>query len=87
VIRGAARVDAVPDHRALRPRRQQDKVAALDAGADDYVTKPFGVDELLARIRAVTARAAPASGAGRRIGGHRSTWPARGRTATGATSG
>jgi two-component system KDP operon response regulator KdpE len=35
----------------------QDKVAALDAGADDYVTKPFGVDELLARIRAVTRRA------------------------------
>ncbi|MEU7932279.1 response regulator [Micromonospora echinofusca] len=34
----------------------QDKVAALDAGADDYVTKPFGIDELLARIRAVTRR-------------------------------
>jgi two-component system KDP operon response regulator KdpE len=33
-----------------------DKVEALDAGADDYVTKPFGVDELLARIRAVTRR-------------------------------
>ena len=34
----------------------RDKVDALDAGADDYVTKPFGVDELLARIRAVTRR-------------------------------
>jgi two-component system KDP operon response regulator KdpE len=34
-----------------------DKVAALDAGADDYVTKPFGIEELLARIRAVTRRA------------------------------
>ncbi|HWB38235.1 MAG TPA: response regulator [Rugosimonospora sp.] len=33
-----------------------DKVAALDAGADDYVTKPFSIDELLARIRAVTRR-------------------------------
>jgi two-component system KDP operon response regulator KdpE len=33
-----------------------DKVDALDAGADDYVTKPFGLDELLARIRAVTRR-------------------------------
>jgi two-component system KDP operon response regulator KdpE len=33
-----------------------DKVAALDAGADDYVTKPFGIDELLARVRAVTRR-------------------------------
>jgi two-component system, OmpR family, KDP operon response regulator KdpE len=34
-----------------------DKIYALDAGADDYVTKPFGVDELLARMRAVTRRA------------------------------
>ena len=37
-----------------------DKVNALDAGADDYVTKPFGVDELLARIRAVARRVGPA---------------------------
>jgi two-component system, OmpR family, KDP operon response regulator KdpE len=36
-----------------------DKVEALDAGADDYVTKPFGMDELLARMRAVSRRAAP----------------------------
>jgi two-component system, OmpR family, KDP operon response regulator KdpE len=35
-----------------------DKVEALDAGADDYVTKPFGMDELLARMRAVSRRAA-----------------------------
>lgn len=34
-----------------------DKVAALDAGADDYVTKPLAIDELLARIRALTRRA------------------------------
>jgi two-component system KDP operon response regulator KdpE len=33
-----------------------DKVEALDAGADDYLTKPFGVDELLARVRAVSRR-------------------------------
>jgi two-component system, OmpR family, KDP operon response regulator KdpE len=41
-----------------------DKVGALDAGADDYLTKPFGVDELLARIRAVTRRAHPPGTAG-----------------------
>src|SRR5215475_1757330 len=35
-----------------------DKVEALDAGADDYLTKPFGIDELLARMRAVSRRAA-----------------------------
>jgi two-component system KDP operon response regulator KdpE len=35
----------------------QDKVEALEAGADDYVTKPFSIDELIARIRAVTRRA------------------------------
>jgi two-component system KDP operon response regulator KdpE len=35
-----------------------DKVEALDAGADDYVTKPFGIDELLARLRAVARRGA-----------------------------
>lgn len=38
---------------------EQEKVAALDAGADDYVTKPFGVDELLARVRAALRRTAP----------------------------
>jgi two-component system KDP operon response regulator KdpE len=38
---------------------QAEKVAALDAGADDYVTKPFGMDEMLARIRASLRRAAP----------------------------
>jgi two-component system KDP operon response regulator KdpE len=40
--------------------READKVAALDAGADDYVTKPFGMGELLARLRAALRRAAPA---------------------------
>ncbi len=38
-------------------RDQSDKVGALDAGADDYLTKPFGLPELLARIRAVSRRA------------------------------
>jgi two-component system KDP operon response regulator KdpE len=36
---------------------EAEKVAALDAGADDYVTKPFGIDELLARLRAALRRA------------------------------
>lgn len=39
--------------------REDDKIAALDAGADDYVTKPFGVGELLARLRAVLRHAQP----------------------------
>ena len=38
---------------------EQSKVRALDAGADDYVTKPFGMDELLARIRAALRRRTP----------------------------
>jgi two-component system, OmpR family, KDP operon response regulator KdpE len=40
--------------------REFDKIAALDAGADDYVSKPFGMGELLARLRAALRRGAPA---------------------------
>jgi len=50
---------------------EQDKVAALDAGADDYITKPFGMPELLARIRAALRRQplpAEAGGANVRFG-------------------
>jgi two-component system, OmpR family, KDP operon response regulator KdpE len=44
---------------------EREKVRALDAGADDYVTKPFGTDELLARLRAVMRRSAdPGEGGG-----------------------
>ena len=39
--------------------QEAEKVAALDSGADDYLTKPFGVPELLARIRALLRRAPP----------------------------
>jgi two-component system, OmpR family, KDP operon response regulator KdpE len=42
--------------------KEPDKVAALDAGADDYVTKPFGAEELLARIRVAVRRLEPAGG-------------------------
>ncbi len=41
-----------------------DKVEALDAGADDYITKPFGMDELLARLRAAVRRATTLTAAG-----------------------
>ena len=40
---------------------ESEKVAALDAGADDYVQKPFGLDELLARLRALLRRAGPST--------------------------
>src|SRR5690348_5840653 len=46
---------------------EQDKVKALDAGADDYVTKPFGTEELLARIRAALRRTEGSSGGSDRI--------------------
>ena len=54
-----------------------DKVEALDAGADDYVTKPFGMDELLARLRAMTRRSGETDATARRRvrPGHASTWP------------
>ena len=41
---------------------EPEKVAALDAGADDYIQKPFGIEELLARLRAVLRRAGPSGG-------------------------
>ena len=41
---------------------EQAKVAALDTGADDYVTKPFAFNELLARLRAITRRRMPSAG-------------------------
>ena len=63
VIRGLREGSSVPIIVLSGRAEGSDKVAALDAGADDYVTKPFGVDELLARIRAVTRRVHPADAA------------------------
>ncbi|MCO8269567.1 response regulator [Actinoplanes sp. TRM 88003] len=63
VIRGLRGWTSVPIIVLSGRAEGADKVAALDAGADDYVTKPFGVDELLARIRAVTRRAHPSDAA------------------------
>ena len=60
VIRGLRGWTAIPIIVLTVRETEGDKVAALDAGADDYVTKPFGMDELLARLRAALRRAAPA---------------------------
>ncbi|MEU5882367.1 response regulator [Spirillospora sp. NPDC047279] len=57
VIRGLRGWSRVPILVLSGRSGSRDKVEALDAGADDYMTKPFGVDELLARIRAITRRA------------------------------
>ena len=57
---GAARLDAVPIIVLSGRTDSADKVEALDAGADDYVTKPFGIDELLAGCARWPARATPA---------------------------
>jgi two-component system, OmpR family, KDP operon response regulator KdpE len=59
VVQGLRGWSAVPILILSAREAQADKVAALDAGADDYVTKPFGMDELLARLRAALRRATP----------------------------
>ncbi len=59
VIRGIRGWSQVPIVVLSVRETETDKVAALDAGADDYVTKPFGMDELLARLRAALRRATP----------------------------
>jgi len=59
VIRGLRGWTTIPIIVLSGRAESHDKVDALDAGADDYLTKPFGIDELLARIRAVTRRTQP----------------------------
>lgn len=58
VIRGIRASGDVPIIVLSARRDEIDKVRALDAGADDYMTKPFGMDELLARLRAAVRRTA-----------------------------
>jgi two-component system KDP operon response regulator KdpE len=60
VIRGLRGWSTVPIVVLSVRDGEPDKVSALDAGADDYVTKPFGMDELMARLRAALRRATPA---------------------------
>ena len=60
VIRGLRGWTRVPIIVVSARQVSDDKVEALDAGADDYMTKPFGMDELLARLRAALRRVAPA---------------------------
>jgi two-component system, OmpR family, KDP operon response regulator KdpE len=60
VIRGLRTWTAVPIIVLSAREQESQKVAALDAGADDYVTKPFGMGELLARVRAAERRQAVA---------------------------
>ena len=64
VIEEVRRTSAVPIVVLSARRDQRDKVLALDAGADDYLTKPFGMEELLARLRAAQRRAGPGPAAG-----------------------
>ncbi|MDO8370627.1 MAG: phosphate regulon transcriptional regulator PhoB [Polaromonas sp.] len=57
--RASARTKAIPILMITARGDEPDKIAGLDAGADDYITKPFSTQELLARIRAVLRRRAP----------------------------
>ena len=60
--RKQARTKSIPILMLTARGDEPDKIAGLDAGADDYITKPFSTQELLARIRAVLRRRAPESG-------------------------
>lgn len=67
VIKGLRGWSEVPIIVLSVRENESDKVEALDAGADDYVTKPFGVDELLARLRASVRRRSPAESAAPKV--------------------
>ena len=80
VVRGLRGWTTIPIIVLSARDAQSTKVEALDAGADDYVTKPFGMDELLARIRAALRRARPPNPARRPSPRPTSpsTWPPNG---------
>ncbi|MFF4345084.1 response regulator [Kitasatospora sp. NPDC001540] len=67
VIRGLRGWTRVPIIVLSARHASDEKVEALDAGADDYVTKPFGMDELLARMRAAVRRAEPVTAEGEAV--------------------
>ncbi|WP_313072612.1 phosphate regulon transcriptional regulator PhoB [Melaminivora sp.] len=83
--RADARTRGVPILLLTARGDEPDKVAGLDAGADDYITKPFSTQELLARIRAVLRRRAPEQAGERLAAGalelhgatHRVSWQGR----------
>ena len=60
-IRKESRNSDVPVLMLTARREESDKVVGLDSGADDYLTKPFGVRELMARVRALLRRGVPAA--------------------------
>lgn len=83
--RGEPRTKAVPILMLTARGDEADKVSGLDAGADDYITKPFSTQELLARIRAVLRRRTPEkseetvtlAGLALDAAAHRVTWQGR----------
>ena len=64
-LRASSRTEHLPVIMLTARDSEFDKVMALDAGADDYVTKPFGVMELIARVKAILRRSARAEAAER----------------------
>lgn len=66
-LRGSARTAKIPVIMLTAKDSEFDKVMALDAGADDYVTKPFGVMELVARVKAVLRRSTKSESAEERL--------------------
>ena len=67
-LRGRAATASIPVILATARGTEYDKVTGLDSGADDYLAKPFGMLEMVARVRSVLRRAAPAQSAALRLG-------------------